>query len=61
MAQVNLSMKQKQNAGHGEQTVVAKGEGGDGLGVGISGCILLYTEWINNKVLLNSTGNYNIL
>ena len=27
MAQVNLSMKQKQNDGHREQTVVAKGEG----------------------------------
>ena len=25
---------------------------------GISRCKLLYTEWINNKVLLYSTGNY---
>ena len=25
---------------------------------GISRCKLLHTEWINNKVLLNSTGNY---
>ena len=25
---------------------------------GISRCKLLYIEWINNKVLLNSTGNY---
>ena len=38
------------------------GEGG-GRGVdwefGISRCKLLYTEWINNKVLLYSTGNYS--
>ena len=25
---------------------------------GISRCKLLYIEWINNKVLLDSTGNY---
>ena len=25
---------------------------------GISRCKLLYTEWINNKVLLHSTGHY---
>ena len=25
---------------------------------GISRCKLLYIEWINNKVLLYSTGNY---
>ena len=25
---------------------------------GISRCRLLYVEWINNKVLLYSTGNY---
>ena len=25
---------------------------------GISRCKLLFTEWINNKVLLCSTGNY---
>ena len=41
--------------------VVAKGKGGGG-GVewefGVSRCKLLYTEWINNKVLLYSTGNY---
>ena len=41
--------------------VVAKGEGGwgrDGLGVWVNRCKLLYIEWINNKVLLYSTGNY---
>ena len=26
--------------------------------VGVSRCKLLYIEWINNKVLLYSTGNY---
>ena len=41
--------------------VVAKGEG-DGRGLdgefGISRCKLVYIEWIDNKVLLYSTGNY---
>ena len=41
--------------------VVTKG-GGWGWGrdweFGISGCKQLYIEWINNKVLLYSTGNY---
>ena len=41
--------------------VVAKGEGGrEGMDweSGISRCKLLYIEWINNKDLLYSTGNY---
>ena len=40
--------------------VVAKiGEwGGMDWGAGISTCKLLYKEWINNKILLHSTGNY---
>ena len=41
--------------------VFAKGEGG-GRGTewefGVSRCKLLHLEWINNKVLLYSTGNY---
>ena len=43
--------------------VVAKGEGGRGgmdREFGISRGKLLYIEWINNKVLLYSTGNYYI-
>ena len=36
--------------------------GGDGGGMdwefGISRCKLVYIEWINNKVLLYSTGKY---
>ena len=41
--------------------MVAKGESGEeGLDweFGISRCQLLYLEWINDKVLLYSTGNY---
>ena len=34
-------------------------EGGMDWKRGISRCNLLYTEWINNKVLLYSTGNYS--
>ena len=35
-------------------------EGGGGMGweFGISRCKLVYIGWINNKVLLYSTGNY---
>ena len=46
---------------HENRLVVAKGEGlGGGVGweFGVSRCKLLYTGWINNKVLLYSTGNY---
>ena len=41
--------------------MVAKGEGGEGgkdREFGINRCKLLYIGWINNKVLLYSTGNY---
>ena len=41
--------------------VVAKGEGGGGgmdWEFGISRCKLVYIGWINNQVLLYSTGNY---
>ena len=45
--------------------VVARGGGGEqGQGekmdweVGVSRCKLLYVEWINNMVLVYSTGNY---
>ena len=44
-----------------DRLVVTKGEGVWGekeWEFGISGCKLLYTAWINNKVLLYSTGNY---
>ena len=58
---MKLSMKQKQNQGHRAQTGGCQG-GGGGRGMdwefGISRCKLVYTEWINNEVLLYSTGNY---
>ena len=41
--------------------VVAKGEGGGHVikwDFSVRRCKLLYTGWINNKVLLYSTGNY---
>ena len=41
--------------------VVAKGERGrSGMDweLGVSKCKLLYLKWINNKVILYSTGNY---
>ena len=44
-----------------DRRVVAKGvEGGRGMDweFGISRCKLVYIEWINNKVLLYSTGKY---
>ena len=47
--------------GYRELTVVAKGEGVGGemeWEVEVSRCKLLHIEWINNKVLLYSTGNY---
>ena len=52
---MNLSMKQKQTHRHREQTANASGEGGRGvedLEFGINRCKLVYTGWINNKVLL---------
>ena len=42
--------------------MVAKEEetGGGGMDweVGVSRCKLLYQEWVNNKILLYSMGNY---
>ena len=57
---MNLSTKQKQTHTHREQTCVGKGGGGGGKDweFGMSRCKLGYNEWINNKVLLQSTGNY---
>ena len=55
------STKQKQTHRHREQTCGCQG-GGGGEGkdweFGISRCKLFYIGWINNKVLLSSTGNY---
>ena len=56
---MNLFLKQKIHTGN--RFVVAKGQGGwEGLDweSGTRRCKLLYIEWINNKVLPYSTGNY---
>ena len=66
MTQMNLSVKQKQNYRHREQTGGSgvggsKREGfGGGMGykVGVRRCKLLYRELISNKVPLHSTENY---
>ena len=59
MTQMNLSTKQKQIHRYREQTCGCQcGRGGMGWESGISRCKLLHLEWINNKVLLYSTGNY---
>ena len=62
MTQMNLSAKQK-HTDIENTLVVAKGKGeggggGKGWEFGISRCKLFYIGWINNKVPLNSTGNY---
>ena len=53
---MNLSREKEQTHGHGEETCGCQG-GGDDLEFGISGCKIFYIEWVNNKVLLYSTGN----
>ena len=60
MTQVNLSMKQKQTHRHREQTCGCQGGGWRGMEweFGVSRCKLLCIEWVDNKVLLYSTGNY---
>ena len=40
---------------------VAKWGGGMNWEFGVSRCKLVYTEWINNKVLLYSTGQYPVI
>ena len=61
MAQMNLSMEQKQTHRHGEQTCGCQG-GGGGSGMewefGVNRSKLLHLEWTSNEVLLYSTVNY---
>ena len=58
MTQMNLSTKQKQTHRHREQTCgCQEGWGGKDWEFGINRCKLLYIEWIDNKVLLYSTGS----
>ena len=59
MTQMNLSLKQKWIHRHREQICVTKGRRGglDGE-FGVSQCKVLHLEWIDNKVLLYTAGNY---
>ena len=58
---MNPSTKQKQTRSYREQTCGCQ-KGGEGSGVDwefrVSRCKLLCLEWMDNKVLLHSTGNY---
>ena len=67
MTQMNLSTQQKQTQRHRERILTCGCQGGggrEGEGSGMDGefgvgsCKLLHLEWISNKVLLYSTGNY---
>ena len=59
---MNLSTKQKQTHRHRGQTCGCQREGRVGGGMnwefGVSRCKLVYTGWINNKVLLYHMGNH---
>ena len=57
MTQINISTRQKQTHRYTEQ-ICGRQRGGKNWECGISGYKLLYKGWINNKVLLYSTGNY---
>ena len=58
MTQMNLSKKQTHR--HREQTCGCQGWGGGSMDweFGVSRCKLLHIEWMDNKVLLYSPGNY---
>ena len=61
MVEMNLAIEQRQTHRHGERIVVAKGQrrsSGMDWEFGVGRCKLLHLENINNKVLLNSTGDY---
>lgn len=55
MIQLNLTAKQKQTP---RLTVAKGGMGGKDWEVGVRRCKHFYLAWINNKVLLHSTGKY---
>ena len=61
MAQMILSIEQKQTHRHGGHTCGCQGGGGESGNYWeyeVSRCKLSYLEWISNKALLYSTGNY---
>ena len=57
---MDLSMKEKQTHQHREQTWEPRAGvwGGVDWEFGVTGCKLTQVGWINNSVLLFSTGNY---
>ena len=55
---MNLFPKQKETHRHRKQTQRGGVGGGMEWEFGVSRCKLLYIKWINNKILLYSTGNY---
>ena len=61
MAQMNLCTKQKQtDSDMGNRLVVIKGGGSEmDCEFGVNSCKLLHLEWIDNKILFYSTGNYS--
>jgi len=57
----NEPFHRKENHGHGEQTCDCRGGGGGSRvdwELGVNRYKLLPLEWISNKILLCSTGNY---
>ena len=57
MAQMTVSTKQKASRQHRGLAFGCQG-GGKDWECGISRCKLLYIGWTNNKLLVDSTGNY---
>ena len=60
MAQMNLSVEQKQTLGQREQTCDCREGGGRGMDgeFGVNRCKLLHLEWLSKEAPLHSTGNY---
>ena len=57
LTQMSLSTKQQQAQRTDPWLPRGRGQGRAGREFGVNRCKLLYGEWINNKVLLSSTGN----
>ena len=55
-----MNLSEKETDSQRTDLVVVKGVAGGGMDweFGINAWKLLYIEWINNKILLYSTGNY---
>ena len=58
---MSLSTEKKHTHEHGEQACgCQEGQGGSGRDweFGVSRCKLLHLKWINNEIMLYSSGNY---